>query len=261
MTQLIHYDAARKALAEAVRFDDVLAIKDMAKHAELYARQARDTELIERATEIKVRAERRAGQMLSEAKASGDLRGKGNPQLSNATTIGLTAIGITRDESSRWQKLAAVPDNQFEQAVAAAKEVAGEVTTAAMLRIEKANRPPKAAPVAKMTNGNDAKNEELSTDDDAAFDEQKNIWIESLKAQEDQITDLIARQAVSIMDIPENERIDIIETIAGLRAQVKSLEINLDAVTVARDGYMRENASLMQQCKTQRAQIKKLGGK
>jgi len=47
----------------------------------------------------------------------------------------LSDYGISYDQSSRWQKLAAVPEDQFEQAVLAAKEIAGEVTTAALLRI------------------------------------------------------------------------------------------------------------------------------
>jgi hypothetical protein len=32
----------------------------------------------------------------------------------------LSEIGISKDQSSRWQKLASVPDVQFEQAVVAA---------------------------------------------------------------------------------------------------------------------------------------------
>mgnify|MGYP003377696762 CR=1 FL=1 len=58
----------------------------------------------------------------------------------------LADIGISKNESSRWQKLAAVTDKQFEHAVAAAKEVAGEVTTAAMLRAAMADVPKKSAP-------------------------------------------------------------------------------------------------------------------
>ena len=148
MTQLMHYDAARLALAEAIKFDDVLAIKDVAKHAELYARQARDTELIERATEIKVRAERRAGQMLTEAKESGDLRGKGNPQWSSASTIGLEAIGITKNESSRWQKLALVNDSQFEDAIAESKDAGKPISVKAVLAKTATPKPEKeVAPV------------------------------------------------------------------------------------------------------------------
>ena len=46
-------------------------------------------------------------------------------------------MGISKNESSRWQKLAAVSNEKFEEAVAAAKEVAGEVTTAYLLKVEK----------------------------------------------------------------------------------------------------------------------------
>lgn len=43
-------------------------------------------------------------------------------------------MGLTRDESSRYQQLAAMPAEHFETAVATAKATAGEVTTAFMLR-------------------------------------------------------------------------------------------------------------------------------
>lgn len=134
MTQLVRYEAARYALEQAATFDEVTSIRDEAERAALWARQARDTELIERATEIKVRAERKAGEMLRAAKSAGQLRGVGNPQLSEASTIGLDTVGITRDQSSRYQKLAAMPEEQFEAAVQTAKAVAGQVTTAFMLK-------------------------------------------------------------------------------------------------------------------------------
>jgi hypothetical protein len=50
----------------------------------------------------------------------------------------LTDLNITRDQSSRWQKLAAMPDEHFETAVATAKAQTGEVTTAHMLRVAEA---------------------------------------------------------------------------------------------------------------------------
>ena len=49
----------------------------------------------------------------------------------------LDDMGITRSDSSRWQKLASISDEQFESAVASAKDKAGEVTTAAMMRAAK----------------------------------------------------------------------------------------------------------------------------
>ena len=136
MTALVRFEAARQALAEAQRVDEVKDIRDKAEAMAAYARQAKDTELIQYATEIKVRAERRCGEMLAltqRARPKDNL--KRGPKSNDATTgPTLADLGLTRDESSRYQKLAAMPEKHFEAAVATAKAAAGEVTTARMLR-------------------------------------------------------------------------------------------------------------------------------
>lgn len=134
MTALIRYEAARAALQAAHSVDEVKDIRDKAQAMAAYARQAKDTALVEWATEIKVRAERRAGEMLRDMpKHTGGRPSKTTDIVSAVST--LADIGVTDKQSERWQKLAAVPEDKFEQAVAAAKEVAGEVTTAALLRL------------------------------------------------------------------------------------------------------------------------------
>ena len=76
-----------------------------------YARLAKDSEMISWATEIKVRAERKAGEMLAEAKKNGERANRGKPaKMSNDAT--LSDIGISRDQSSRWQKLAGISEQQ-----------------------------------------------------------------------------------------------------------------------------------------------------
>lgn len=136
MTQLVKYEAARYALQVAHSVDEVKDIRDKAQAMAAYAKQANDTALVEWATEIKVRAERRAGEMLTEMPKLNGARGVGKKvELDNATPL-LSDLGISRDQSSRWQKLAAIPEDKFEAAVSAAKETAREVTTAALLRLD-----------------------------------------------------------------------------------------------------------------------------
>lgn len=141
MSTLVRYEAARQALQVASSVDEVKDIRDKAQAMAAYARQAKDTALVAWATEIKVRAERRAGEMLAEMRVNGSRADRSDnlktgPKSHDATSgKTLEELGINKTQSSRWQKLAAVPEKQFEQAVAAAKEVAGEVTTAAVARM------------------------------------------------------------------------------------------------------------------------------
>lgn len=154
MTQLIKYENARHALAEAVMFDEVMSIMNVADQAALYAKQANDNDLVEKATEIRVRAQRKAGEMLAKAKVLGDIdAGLGGDRKSRSTpsTVKLADIGITKDQSSRYQSLASMSEAHFETAVATAKDTAGEVTTAFMLREAKKHKPkgkPKKGPKA-----------------------------------------------------------------------------------------------------------------
>jgi hypothetical protein len=175
VSALVRYEAARSALAEAQRVDEVKDIRDKAEAMAAYARQAKDSELIQYATEIKVRAERRCGELLARFAETGERAtrnhgGANIPTVSNDTTpraTTLSEMGLTRDESSRYQQLAAMPEDHFETAVETAKATAGEVTSAFMLRAAKAANPkdkPKAAkPHAKPKTGAkaDAVREEL----------------------------------------------------------------------------------------------------
>ena len=66
--------------------------------------------------EIRMRAERRAGELLKETKESGQrVNEKGSNKVSRGATptATLSDFGISRDQSSKWQQLAEVPGRVF----------------------------------------------------------------------------------------------------------------------------------------------------
>jgi len=77
-------------------------------HARIVRRDVRD--MIAWATEIKVRAERRAGEMLREMGKSHQRNISGKPSASGDGLPTLKKLGLTRDQSSDWQRLAEIPD-------------------------------------------------------------------------------------------------------------------------------------------------------
>lgn len=166
---LIKYDAACRALAECKAIDEVKAWADKAAAMQAYGRMSQDKTLEVDAAEIRIRAERRLGEMLNEQKADGGLnrgaRVAGNKagagQSSPAVVIDdrrpkLADAGISKDLSSRAQKLAAVPEAEFEAEVGQWRgrvKAEGKRVTA---RLEKAGE--RAQKTAKERNA-DAANE------------------------------------------------------------------------------------------------------
>ncbi len=137
-TMLVKYDAAKHALAEAHGVDEVKDVRDKALAMRLYAQQAKDDTLLSMATEIKARAERRAGELLRETAKSGARQAQGGDRKSKSTRTDfdrptLKALGISRDQSADWQQIASIPEKRFETIVAGSVEQKAEVTTKALV--------------------------------------------------------------------------------------------------------------------------------
>lgn len=222
---LRRYEAARAALQAAHDVDEVKEIRDKAQAMAAYAKQANDTKLVELATEIKVRAERKAGEMLAElerhqGKRTDKTSGHDGPKSLKEV---LDENDIAPTTAKRWQKLAAVTDEQFEQAVTAAKEVAGEVTTAALLRRTSGHDGPKSAkPAAKGT----------KPSGDAA----------KLQARISELEEQLAETKESLAEMT-----DLVQTLKAHESgeQVKEMQVlrlELRSCKRRRDELMRENA-------------------
>ena len=158
--QLVRYDAAKKALAAASRVDEAKNIRDRAEAVRVYAQQARDYDLQNRAATIRLLAERRAGQLLGDMAKNPGTRGEGRPKKNgskNRRSSGTTAypptlddLGISRDQSSKWQRLARLfDDDTFELALSRAKEQFGELTTAGVMQLAKDILKPKGTVVGR----------------------------------------------------------------------------------------------------------------
>lgn len=118
-TQLVRYDAMCTAIAAAYEVDEVKHIHDKALALEIYARQSRNVEAERQACEIRLRAERRAGQLLRDremAKGSAQqgVGRRGSEAMPSQRASALSDLGISHTQSSRWQKLADVPEEEFE---------------------------------------------------------------------------------------------------------------------------------------------------
>jgi N6-adenosine-specific RNA methylase IME4 len=118
---LIRYDAACRAIAAARSVDEAVKIRDQAEAMRAYAKIAKNRTLEGDAAEIRIRAERRVGELITAQK---DAVGLGKP--GRKTAIGFDKNPISLKEvlgdnhknlADRARKLAAVPEKRFERLV------------------------------------------------------------------------------------------------------------------------------------------------
>jgi hypothetical protein len=122
------------------RVDEVKDIRDNARAIEMCARQAQNSEAEERAREIRLRAERRCGQMLTEVQRVPGRRTDLTPSPDGKRSFAEECEHncISPKQAENWQKLAAVPEETFEQALTEPNES----TAGIIMRHEVAERPP-----------------------------------------------------------------------------------------------------------------------
>jgi len=143
-SSLARYDAMCRAIEAAYKVDEVKDIRDQAIALEVYARQAHNTEAERKACEIRLRAERKAGALSAKLeKSAGGRPGKTRATRDRVSTKAeqLHAAGVTPRQAKSWEKLAAVPEKEFEMAL---EDQTAKPTTNGII---KANATPTRDPV------------------------------------------------------------------------------------------------------------------
>ena len=131
-------DNAKQQLAEIRTIETGVEYLNKVKAIETWAKaEKKDAELQNIIAEQKLRTQRILGGLLNES----DI-GKGRPnKMSKTTTFNsLKDVGINRDQSSAFQKIASLPQEMFEEEIATAKEETNkriELTTSRMLTAAK----------------------------------------------------------------------------------------------------------------------------
>lgn len=116
------YSEACKMIERAARVDEAKAIRDKAEAFRAYAIKAHNRDMEFFATEIRMRAERKAGALLIDYKASNRRQRPGGDRKSKSASTSLiprlSDLGVTPDESAHWQRMAKLAPDEFERRLA-----------------------------------------------------------------------------------------------------------------------------------------------
>ncbi len=117
----------KRTLAKTTDLRVVKEVRDKADSMRQYIRNDHQN-LAEQdfAAEAKLRAERRAGELLAALKLRSGRRKSNSLEVS----LNLEELHVTWDQSARWQKLAAIPEAVFEDYLQAATKLGREITEA-----------------------------------------------------------------------------------------------------------------------------------
>lgn len=120
---------AKFALAKANTLPEILEIRNQSETIRQHIKRIGESlELQNTAAEIKLRAERRAGETLAKT-----LKRGGDPKSHEVTLLDL---GVSKMQSSRWQAIASVPTQPFEEHIQTMKK-GKELTSSSVLSLSK----------------------------------------------------------------------------------------------------------------------------
>jgi hypothetical protein len=135
--ELALLDRVSRLLAEATTFEAIKSLRDRAEAVRKLAKMGNYClEVLNRAAELKLRAERKAGEILRSLKLrGGDRRSKGH-----RVRLNLDDLGISRQDSKRWQCISSLPEEVFRQYIRTANKLGQEISSANVQRMARKAR-------------------------------------------------------------------------------------------------------------------------
>jgi hypothetical protein len=123
-SSMVLYNRMCKAIVECHRIDEIKDIRDKAIALEKYSQQAKNKENERMAREIRLRAERKCGEISAELpvdSGGGDRKSlryrsprSGGSDIETKSTI-LERNGINSRRASEWERSAKIPEKEFEE--------------------------------------------------------------------------------------------------------------------------------------------------
>lgn len=136
--RLARIEAGYQALAEATSVPQVKDIRDKAEAIRLYCKQQESSlDAQNEAAELKLHAERRLGQLLSEISSQ---QGKPTSDQADQKLVRIQELGISYAHSRRWQQEASLAEDRFAAYIAETKAAGKELTTTGVLHLVKEAR-------------------------------------------------------------------------------------------------------------------------
>lgn len=151
---LVLVTEAARMLAECTDLDEIKSIRNKAEAVRLYGKKIGATlEAVNQASEVKLRAEHRAGELLRAMEKRNGARGVGKKVESHGgTPLPLSDLGVSKSQSHRWQTIAEVPEKEICEYVAKSTERGKEATSKELYSIGK-KRKAKKTVTTKEKNG------------------------------------------------------------------------------------------------------------
>jgi len=131
-------DNAQQMLMSIKSIEGGVEYLNKVRAIEVWAKAERkDAELQNIIAEQKIRTQRVLGRLIKEGQGRGELRKKNDNQYNASDKKELADIGVTKKQSSVYQKIASIPEAQFESYIAEKKQnvenAVNELTTAGIL--------------------------------------------------------------------------------------------------------------------------------